>query len=64
MRIRSGTWMTLSIDAGLEKSSWLGAPRGVATSGHWRQAKCRLTEDGALCQLKVYVDVRASLWLS
>ncbi|KAL1719474.1 GTPase activating protein [Schizophyllum commune] len=39
-----------------EKSSWLGAPRGVATSGHWRQAKCRLTEDGALCQLKVYVD--------
>lgn len=39
-----------------EKASWLGGPRGITTTGQWRAAKCRLTEDGAQCQLNIYVD--------
>ncbi|KAF9044534.1 Rho GTPase activation protein [Hymenopellis radicata] len=39
-----------------EKSSWLTLARGSATTGQWRAAQCKLTEEGEQCLLNIYVD--------
>ncbi|KZV77643.1 Rho GTPase activation protein [Peniophora sp. CONT] len=38
-----------------EKSSWLNLARGNNTE-HWRQATCRLTEEGDNCNLRVFLN--------
>ncbi|TFY80721.1 hypothetical protein EWM64_g3290 [Hericium alpestre] len=39
-----------------EKTSWLNLARGPSAGDHWRQATCRLLEEGEGCLLNVYID--------
>ncbi|THH16896.1 hypothetical protein EW146_g3826 [Bondarzewia mesenterica] len=39
-----------------EKTSWLNLARALGTGDQWRQATCRITEDGESCLLNVYID--------
>ncbi|KAI0068193.1 Rho GTPase activation protein [Artomyces pyxidatus] len=39
-----------------EKTSWLSLARGSSTGDHWRQATCRLSEEGEGCLFNVYIE--------
>ncbi|KAA1471480.1 Rho GTPase activation protein [Dentipellis sp. KUC8613] len=39
-----------------EKTSWLNLARSSPNGDHWRQATCKLSEEGEGCLLKVYID--------
>ena len=40
-----------------EKTSWLNLARAASTGDQWRQATCRMSEEGESCLLNVYIDV-------
>lgn len=39
-----------------EKSSWLTLSKGPSSTGQWRAATCKLSEEGERCLLNIYVD--------
>ncbi|KAI0047832.1 Rho GTPase activation protein [Auriscalpium vulgare] len=39
-----------------EKTSWLNLARGTNAGDHWRQATCRIAEEGEGCILNVYIE--------